>query len=111
MIVGTLHFRGPLALAGLIGKRRAMRALDALRAASVLAQDEVAAAHGVRHLAGFSAQGVILAYDDGVRDPPGAAVLRDGMGKLAGVVPRPVQGAVAATLDGDQRAVGAGDEA
>ena len=54
--------------------------------------------------------GTILTYDDGFRDPPVAAVVDDGLGELAGVVPWPVQGSVTTTLHGDQSAVGAGDE-
>ena len=54
--------------------------------------------------------GTILTDDDCFRDPPVPAVLDDGLGELAGVVPWPVQGSVTTALHGDQSAVGAGDE-
>lgn len=56
----AFHFGAPFAFAGLAGEGGAVRTLEALGAAAMLAQDEVSAALGVWHLAVVTAQRVVL---------------------------------------------------
>lgn len=107
----AFHFGAPFAFAGLAGEGGAVRTLEALGAAAMLAQDEVPAALGVWHLTVVTTQRVVLWDDDGVWDLAVATVLHDRLCELTGVVLGPVQGTVPTALDGDQGAVGAGHEA
>jgi len=85
--------------------------LHTLSTFTVLALDEVATAVGVRGLTVHPTEGVVLTDNDGLWDAPHAAVSDDVVCELAGVVPWPVERAVPAALHGDQRPVGARDEA
>jgi len=73
--------------------------------------DEVAATCWVGGLTVHPAQRVVLPDNDGLGNSPHPTVRHDVVGELARVVPRPVQRAVPAPLNRNQRPVGARDKA